>query len=268
MLEKYFVVDRKSVKKSNLVYNVFFYSILDRNKKTYEYNSISVLNNIKDNWKRVNERKETKQKLQFPKYKIFIIEAVWFSKTINHWHFFDKINRIWENWINLLNFNSPEESGNWNSISKLEIDHAFVTFTLMLFNSGVCLPFKNRKWTERNRRSNRVKSNLAWEIFRRFPGKSHKKQEITTTYKRVFAKFVGCQSFIRCLNTFCRINSSLNKSYQSRDALYLRLCIWNRPTIDHKFKLGILEKIFIQTNTSNVFFAKIFFAWSEIFSFS
>ena len=43
--------------------------------------------------------------------KIDALEALWNYKTIYLWHFIDKSNPLWENWINKLNFCFTEKSG-------------------------------------------------------------------------------------------------------------------------------------------------------------
>ena len=77
-----------------------------------------------------------------------------FSRTISDWHFFGKLDRL------AIFFRC--EFRNLSTFWK-QVDHVFVTFTISLFDSGVCLPFNkgNELNLKRNHKSNLEKVNLS-----------------------------------------------------------------------------------------------------------
>ena len=66
------------------------------------------------------------------------------SRIIYDRHFLIKLTQFEKKTGSIGNFfYSSEKSEHQNILSKLEVDHVFVTFRLSLFDSGVFLPFNN-----------------------------------------------------------------------------------------------------------------------------
>ena len=88
----------------------------------------------------------------------------------------------------MYNFHFAGKTDNLFPYSKFEVDHIFLTVTILLFGSGVCgLPSNNRNALnlKRNHKANREKSKLSVNKFQDFFLKKNSK-----TYIRVFTTFI------------------------------------------------------------------------------